>query len=219
MPSLKIDTATLMDAASYLVSTASERHSLPVLSMFMISIKGNSARFISSSTEREVTFTCEVDPNDCQDGTLVVPGKKLHDLVKNAPKESVATLKENIDKNKSIVLGNNETNHGEIHATVLQQTTDFVENTGNRYVNLDGLSNNIMGNSAIQNSSKMILGEFLDNFIVNSSTNCNKILIWNHFLELARAIFYNKIKERMSNKIDLMEERFAKNIQEVEKED
>ena len=132
---------------------------------------------------------------------------------------SVATLKENIDKNKSIVLGNNETNHGEIHATVLQQTTDFVENTGNRYVNLDGLSNNIMGNSAIQNSSKMILGEFLDNFIVNSSTNCNKILIWNLFLELARTIFYNKIKERMSNKIDLMEERFAKNIQEVEKED
>ena len=58
MPSLKIDTATLMDAASYLVSTASERHSLPVLSMFMISIKGNSARFISSSTEREVTFSC-----------------------------------------------------------------------------------------------------------------------------------------------------------------
>ena len=132
---------------------------------------------------------------------------------------NVATLEENIDKNKSIVLGNNETNHGEIHAAVLQQTTDFVENTGNRYVNLDGLSNNIMGNSAIQNSSKMILGEFLDNFIVNSSTNCNKILIWNLFLELARTIFYNKIKERMSNKIDLMEERFAKNIQEVEKED
>jgi len=102
MPSLKIDTATLMDAASYLVSTASERHSLPVLSMFMISIKGNSARFISSSTEREVTFTCEVDPNDCQDGTLVVPGKKLHDLVKNAPKESVATLKEDKDNAYSL---------------------------------------------------------------------------------------------------------------------
>ena len=131
----------------------------------------------------------------------------------------VAILEETISSNKAIILGNNNTNHGEIHGTILQQSTNFVENAGSKFVNLDGLSRNVLGNQAITNSSKIIIGELLDTYLVNSSTNVNKVLIWNILLELCKTIFYNKIKERMTNKIDQMEERFAKNIQEVEKED
>lgn len=94
MARVKLPTSTLMEAASYLVSTASERGTLPVLSMFLLIVKNDSLRVIASSTERELTYTCDVNPDDCEDGMLVVPGKKLYDVVRNAPKDSVATLRE-----------------------------------------------------------------------------------------------------------------------------
>lgn len=97
MTAITLPTSTLLEATSYLVSTASERNTLPVLSMFMIMVKGDSVRLVASSRERELMYTCKA--NQAEDGVMVVPGKKLHDLVRNAPKESEATLKQ-VDDNE-----------------------------------------------------------------------------------------------------------------------
>ena len=80
-----------------LVSGAVERKStLPILGNILLDVSGQSLTLVANDLELEMVSYAQVD-NQAEDGKVTVPARKLLDICKSLPEDSMLTFESDAD--------------------------------------------------------------------------------------------------------------------------
>ena len=121
-------------------------------------------------------------------------------------------IREKLNINKKRIVNNNDTLiNPNINKTVINTSSNLIEKTLTKFIDVSDLSTSINNNEAINNSINLILSDFLQDFIlIQNSDNPYFSLIVNLIIEIIKSIFINKCNKQMINKLSNIEEEYKK---------
>ena len=121
-------------------------------------------------------------------------------------------IREKLNITKKRIVNNNDTLiNPNINKTVINTSSNLIEKTLTKFIDVSDLSTSINNNEAINNSINLILSDFLQDFIlIQNSDNPYFSLIVNLIIEIIKSIFINKCNKQMINKLSNIEEEYKK---------
>ncbi len=85
---LKIDKAELVKEIEKVIGATGEGSNMPILRHILLKVSGDTATM--SATDLSVELTTEFPVLDGEDGLIAIPGKKMHEIVKELPNGEVS---------------------------------------------------------------------------------------------------------------------------------
>ena len=130
-------------------------------------------------------------------------------------------IRQKLDINKKRIVNNNDTLiNSNINDSIIKTSSNILEKGLTKFIDVENLASSINNNEAINNSINLILGDFLQDYIlIQNGDNPYFTLILNLFIEIIKTIFLNKTSKQMINKLNTIEEQYKKLYQEKPKEE
>ena len=124
-------------------------------------------------------------------------------------------LKQKIQSNKKKIMGGGENLiNSDINKTILKASSGLVEKGLSKYIDIEGLSNNISSNKTINDSTSLIIGDLLEDFLIINSSNPYFSLMVQLIIEIIKTVFVNKSNKHMMSKLNNIEEQYKRLYQE-----
>lgn len=88
-----IQREALLKPLQLVAGVVERKHTMPVLSNILLELRDQQLSMTGSDTEVELIGRVELDDATCEEGEITVPGRKLMDICKNLPAESMISLR------------------------------------------------------------------------------------------------------------------------------
>ena len=177
----------------------------------------------SPAEESQPVIIKEKEP---QDDKLKMKYINLNKLFPNKNFESFneewtnEEIRQKLNINKKQIVNNNSLINSNINDSIIKTSSNILEKGLTKFVDVENLASSINNNEAINNSINLILGDFLQDYIlIQNGDNPYFTLILNLFIEIIKTIFLNKTSKQMINKLNTIEEQYKTLYQEKPKEE
>lgn len=101
---LIVERNELLKPLQNLISIADKKHNMPILSSVLVTVEEGRLYLKVSDLDTEIVSYTELK-HPSTDGKTVVPARKLYDIIRNLPEESLVSIKE--EKNTRIIISCN----------------------------------------------------------------------------------------------------------------
>ena len=96
---LTVNRNTLLDALQLVSGVVEKRHTLPILSNILFSVKNKQVKIVATDTEVELIAKCDLETVD-EPCDITIPARKLTDIFKSLPDNAIITMTWNKDRLK-----------------------------------------------------------------------------------------------------------------------